>query len=377
MAIGRRYYWKSKNGGGGVYPADSILGIDQHGVSPGAREIGCSLGMLHSFRSAAANIKRLTGIALSAEFERRIVEREAAAVRIARDAGKLKAAFTAADTTARGAGVPGPTRLYVGVDGVMAPMVRQEEKDRRRAVHEARRKEREERGVGNTKPLRPKRAGSDERYKEMKLGVFYDQSKNHRHAFATSGNHEALGLLLKAHAGMVGFDLAQQTISLTDGAEWIRWQLYGHLLRLRFMLLDFYHLAQHVHGTARCCLGETDRAKEWAGSRLEEFKTKGAAEPLAAINALGKVVRAKAKKESLRRLRNYITERLEMLDYPKALALGIDIGSGPTEAMCKNLTLRLKRTGMKWDADHAADMMNLVAMNESGQAPLYWQAKAA
>jgi hypothetical protein len=31
---------------------------------------------------------------------------------------------------------------------------------------------------------------------------------------------------------------------------------------------------------------------------------------------------------------------------------------------------------MKWDLDHAADLMNLKALYESGQAPGYW-AKAA
>jgi hypothetical protein len=32
---------------------------------------------------------------------------------------------------------------------------------------------------------------------------------------------------------------------------------------------------------------------------------------------------------------------------------------------------------MKWDADHAAGMMNLVAMYESGQAAAYWKASRA
>jgi hypothetical protein len=52
-----------------------------------------------------------------------------------------------------------------------------------------------------------------------------------------------------------------------------------------------------------------------------------------------------------------------------------DIGSGRTDRLCENLTLHLKRTGMKhvlrregWDADHAADLMNLVALRESGQS---------
>ena len=68
-------------------------------------------------------------------------------------------------------------------------------------------------------------------------------------------------------------------------------------------------------------------------------------------------------------------ERWEMVEYPQALARGWDIGSGPTEAMGKNLTLRLKRTGMKWDADHAADLMNLVTLRESGPWAAYWDTR--
>ena len=35
--------------------------------------------------------------------------------------------------------------------------------------------------------------------------------------------------------------------------------------------------------------------------------------------------------------------------------------------MCRNLTLRLKRSGMKWDTDNAAALMNLVAIRESAR----------
>jgi hypothetical protein len=69
-----------------------------------------------------------------------------------------------------------------------------------------------------------------------------------------------------------------------------------------------------------------------------------------------------------RKLRDYVVSRIEMLDYRDALAKGWDIGSGPTEAMCKNLTLRLKRPGMTWDRVHASARMNLIGLYESGQA---------
>jgi hypothetical protein len=75
-------------------------------------------------------------------------------------------------------------------------------------------------------------------------------------------------------------------------------------------------------------------------------------------------------------LRDYVFNRLELLDYRTALANGYDIGSGPTEAMCKALTLRLKRPGMKWDPGHAPGTINLTALYDSGQAKAYWAAAA-
>lgn len=157
-----------------------------------------------------------------------------------------------------------------------------------------------------------------------------------------------------------------------DGARWIAVQVLAALGMLHSLMLDFYHMSQHVHAAAKCCLGETPAAKQWVEQRLMEMKELGVAPVLAAIDALRKQVRSKVRRGALDHLRDYLTGRLEMLDYRTALAKGWDIGSGPTEAMCKTLTLRLKRPGMRWDRDHAASMMNLQAMYESGQAAKHW-----
>jgi len=107
--------------------------------------------------------------------------------------------------------------------------------------------------------------------------------------------------------------------------------------------------------------------------RFHDIKHLGGFPVLGAIAEAKKKLRAPAKQDALRLLRNYIVERWEMMEYPAALAKGWDIGSGPTEAMCKNLTLRLKRPGMKWDTDNAAGLMNLAALREGGQWEQYWQ----
>jgi hypothetical protein len=262
----------------------------------------------------------------------------------------------------------------------MAPTVTRAEKDKRRQAHAVRRQQRSAAGVGNAKPLPAARPGSDEKYREMKIGIFYDQDKTHRHAFATAGKSDGFAPLLTAYAAQVDFTRAARQVSLTDGAKWIVAQLCLAFTTLSAMLLDFYHLSQHVHATARCCLGETDAARQWAAARLAEVKERGiagAAALLAAVDDLGRRFRSPAKRDSLRLLRAYVVERVGMLDYRTALANGWDIGSGPTEAACKTLTLRLKRPGMKWDAEHAAGIMNLHALYESGQAKAYWTFRAA
>jgi hypothetical protein len=182
--------------------------------------------------------------------------------------------------------------------------------------------------------------------------------------------------LLASHARQIGFERADETICLFDGAVWIYRQVCLALLCLQVILLDFYHLAEHVHATARCCLGEGEVARAWAHDRLSEAKRSDVVGMLAAIQTLQKRARSPAKQQSLRRLRAYIEDRREMLGYCTALDQGWDIGSGPTEATCKTLTLRLKRPGMKWDRDNAAAMMNLVALRQSGQWDAYWEREA-
>lgn len=372
VALSRAYFWAK--GEGGTCPADAALGIDGDGkfarVSPGAREVLCRLGVVQDFAGAARDAARIGNVPVGREKLRQVVEGEAAAVTAARHAGALPASWSSSD--ARVDEASRTTRVYEGTDGVMVPTVTQAEKDKRRQAHAVRRQQRSAAGVGNAKPLAPARPGTDERFKEMKVGTFYDQGKRHRHAFATEAGSGDYGPLLKEYARQIAFDQADETISLVDGAKWIARQVCAALLCLRALLLDFYHLSQHVHAAAKCCLGETPAAKQWAAARLAEVKTLGVTPVLAAIDTLNRKVRATTKRQSLRLLRDYLTDRLDMLDYRRALANGWDIGSGPTEAECKTLTMRLKRPGARWDRDHAAGMMNLKAMYESGQDRLYW-----
>ena len=321
--------------------------------------------MVQNFAQAARDALSIGGLRVGRERLRLLVEAEAAEVTRRREEGRLSP-----DWSAEG------RRLYVGVDGLLVPTVTEAEKRKRRASHVGRRAARVRHGRGNAKPLPPRRRGADGAYKEVKLGLFYDQAKECRHALVTCGGPEELGRVLRGQAGLLGLSRAADRRSVTDAAEWILRQLDQCLPMLDGKLIDFYHLAAHVYEAGRVCLGEA-AGGDWALGRLRAVKRGGPGPLLAAVADLRRRARSPAKREALRRLGQYVSRHAGMMDYPGEVAAGRDIGSGPTEAMCKTLSLRVKGSGMKWDLTHARDMMNLVARYASNQAGAYWAALAA
>jgi hypothetical protein len=203
------------------------------------------MGIGQDFDQSRRDLLRVGGLSISKERMRQVTEGEGLRVRQARDSGALPAAWSAEQ-----AKLPdGRTRIYGGVDGVMAPTVTQREKDKRRQQHITRRQQRGKAGVGNAKLLPPPKPGSDERFKEMKIAIFYDQDKTHRHVLATEKLSKDFGPLLASHARLIGLERADQAICLFDGAVWIYQQVCSALLCVQAILLDFYHLA----AACACC----------------------------------------------------------------------------------------------------------------------------
>lgn len=368
IRVNRRYYWLSKDQH--QYPADAALGVDGHGVSARAREACCRFSMLASFRIAVEELNRYANIPISAEFLRQIVEREGERIAEVRATGMLPGAMDS--TRAEPA-----RRLYASLDGVFARMVREEEKRARRETAEARRAELPPERRATLPPLAPVRPGHTEGFREMKLGVFYTQDRKRRHSFVTCGDHAQAGRLVKTHARRVKFAGAAERVAIADGAVWIEAQLRQNLPELDMLLLDFFHLSQHVHQAAQACLGQNEEATDWAKARLEEFKRIGPLVPLATMRALLATLESKPRREAMQGLVGYVEKRLPMLHYPEAIRRGWDIGSGPMEAQCKTHIHRVKLAGAKWDQDHAQSMMNLVALHASNQWNAYWQPRLA
>jgi len=327
------------------------------------------------FDKAAENLARTAQLRLSRETLRQLVLAEGKAVRAAEKQGLLALNWNASacfvpdeqgrPTTA--------TRVYLGVDGVMVPMVTQIEKDKRRAKVKAKRRLRGRK----CRPLPRARPGADESFKETKIVTFYDEPCAHRLVLLTRGNCQEAGRLMRRAAGRIELTRAQDKVAVVDGAAWIRKQLKGQSLPLDAIGLDFYHLAENVHKARRAVYGEEDpkdsqaSGNAWAASVLHLARHCSYRELEEAVGEWA-LNRRGAKRKAALGLLSYLSEREEMIHYQEFTEQGRQIGSGPTESMCKAVTLRVKGRGTKWDGDNAEAVMTLEALDQSGLWEKYW-----
>jgi len=359
--VNRIYWWSAEEGRDDTI--DRLIGIAADKVSIGVRRMCCRVAISQQgFVKSSEHLKDLAQLSISSERLRQIVEAEGGLVLEVQRKGLLSAEFSAEDCKT----LPkGPKRVYVGTDGVKVPMVRESEKIKRRKA----------RGPKRTGGRRRRmHKGADNAYKEFKIATFYNESNEHRQVIATSGDNEVLGRLVRREAKRLKIADADQKIAVADGAEWIRKQFESKLPMLDSQILDFYHLSEHVWKAANTCFNQgSDKAKEFASEILHIAKHEGPTALLSGLTGERKKYRGKAKRKSLKELIRYIAHRFQMCDYPKFIEQGWQIGSGPTEAMCKVLTYRLKGAGMRWDRPGADAIMALIALEQSNTWKNYWE----
>ena len=378
ISLSRRRY--AAAGAGSCYPLDTWLDRAEDSLSLGLREMACRLNLAsRNFDKAAENLGRAAQVQLSGEFLRRVVESEGKAVQAAAGAGGLPPGWAADACPALDKdGQPTTrSRVYLGSDGVMVPHVTDKEKRTRRQRIKAKRR----RCGKRRRPLPRAKVGADGPFKEFKIVTLYDDAATHRLVSVTRGDCAQAGRLMRRDAGRVGLDKADDKVGLVDGSEWIKNQIRRHSIPLDDLGLDFYHLSENLHKARRAIYGEEDPKDEkapgnaWVGRLLHTAKHEGYQKLRDEIQGWKAGLRGAGPTKAGELLLNYVTDRREMIQYPKFLELGRQIGSGPTESMCKATTQRIKGRGMRWDGDNAESIMALEALEQSGGWKDYWEAQ--
>ncbi|MDM7972541.1 MAG: hypothetical protein QUT27_05765 [candidate division Zixibacteria bacterium] len=357
---------------GSDHPIDRLLEETEATVSVGVRELACREGTnARSFARGRENLKHAAQIELGEESFRQIVESEGKAVLAAGRQEQLELDWSAAQCQAKTPQGQETTRICASGDGVLLATITQAEKDQRRSTVLERRAKMPRKQRRRLKRLGAVKKGTDQRYKQIYVTSFYDQDQTHRLVGVTRQGVQGLRRLLRKDAARVHLRAAAERVGVVDGAVCLRKNLEE--LPLQAILLDFYHLSEHVGEAAVKTLGaETEACKAWLADVLHTVRHEGYEPFFAKLLDWRGGLRGQ-KRQVADQLINYVAGRAQMILYEKCDEHGWNVGSGPMESMCGVTTDRLKGRGRRWDMDNAEAMMALEALYQStGLWDKYW-----
>jgi hypothetical protein len=372
----RRTRWQAK-GGGGVMPMDAILDAAEATVSLGARELCCRLNATgKSFRRTVEQLKHAAQLSVGQTLLREVVEAEGKRVLAAKESGTLAPRWQAKDCLVKTPEGKEVSRVYLGIDGFMAPTITdQEKRNRRQKVVAARAKRAADKPT--LPPLKRRKKGTDQRYKEFKLVQFHDENMEHRLVSVTRKPCAEAGRIMRRDAKQIGFEKADERIANIDGGPWILNLLMNWAVVLSAWCLDFWHLGQHVNQAKDATFGpESEAGTQWATKAMHQVKHAGY-EPFWNQLVEWRGSQRRAKRKAADALLNYVSSRQEMIVYDECERRGWRISSSTTESQCGAAPHRVKGPGKRWDTDNAEAVIALETLHQSNQWQQYWTSAAA
>ena len=319
-------YFQCQCCGKGLIPAARELRLCPEGFTEALRELGLRAAVLEPYQGAAELMQQFARVRVSPEKMLRLVEQAAV------DVSEFQAC--ARETTPI---APPGGRVIVGIDGGFLHV--------------------------------------DGRWQEVKVAIFFEdqdlvsvsqkrRALVRREVIAVRGDTDALIALIKARLGASATEL--HFVVLSDGAHWIR-RVAQECFPQRTQILDWYHLAEHVHAAARVIYGSDEStAAAFAKTQLDLLDQGLVSCALDALRFVEKSVRRKPAREALESLRSYLSDNSDRVDYPAYRYQHLPIGSGCVESAIGHvLQQRMKRAGMHWQSRGADSMIALRSLFRS------------
>lgn len=184
------------------------------------------------------------------------------------------------------------------------------------------------------------------------------------------------GRQLRRLADSVGFQNAEVVIGLTDGGTGLPECLETHCLSglsaQTVLILDFYHLSEHLEEFGRAWIKDEALRQETVGKWCHCAKHEGGEALLKMLELLDLKGTPAAVRECFRKLKQYIGSNLYRMDYPRYVRAGWPIGSGNIESACKTvINQRLNGGGMRWGPRGTSAVSHLRAIFCS--EPILWE----
>jgi len=350
LRFGRHYYHCGRCHQG-CFPRDRQVGLGAAHLTSAASEVASIAGVQTNFaQSAEVTLQRLCGLRLSESTVERVTE--AAGERLARLLEE-KVTFGEKQSWRWQRDACGKTCAYVGLD---ATGVRQQGENGAKA----------EGRMAYVGLLYNPRSQHDEeapeRHSVRYLAGFYQLDE--------------LGLQLRRQAAQVGWDQAEQQIALSDGGNGLE-EFFHKNFPLAECILDFWHAAEHLTELGLASYpGDESQRRERVGAWCHQLKHEGGAAMLATLEQLPLSDHPAAARTAHADCLRYFRNHHHRMDYPRYLANGWQIGSGPVESACKTVVAnRLKGSGMRWGEDGSDALCHVRALylSQPGQWEAFWK----
>ena len=217
----------------------------------------------------------------------------------------------------------------------------------------------------------PRKGQRPRDWKEIRLTAAQALGKVETFYAATFGQVDEVGRRWGHCARRAGRGLNSQVHALGDGAEWIRLQTREVFGSQGTFLCDYFHVSEYLGAAAPSCRAQAP--ERWRRTQQDRLKRGALAK---VIEALAEHLEPPGTSEELAPVRNghrYVTNRTDCLDYPRALRLGLPIGSGMIESGHRHvLQARLKKAGAAWLITNADRIANLRVLRANGQWLTLW-----
>jgi hypothetical protein len=212
----------------------------------------------------------------------------------------------------------------------------------------------------------PRKGQRPRDWQEMRLVAAQAQDSAATVYGATFGSVEETGRRWGHCTRAAGWGANSHIHALGDGAEWIRLQSREVFQRQGTFLCDFYPVSEYLGAAAPVMRPE--QPDRWRRTQQERLKRGAAQKVLAALES-GLEPEGTAEEDApVRSGHRYLTHRLDCLDYPRAQALGLPIGSGLIESGHRHvLQARLKKPGIAWLRAHADQIAHLRVLRANHQ----------
>lgn len=317
------------------------MGVSAGGKSRRLQRVLSDFGVEHSFRQSCQRLKEHYGFELGAS-----AVRDTTLEHAGRAALQLEAHYA---QSFRVLPQSGPAHVVAEADGTM---------------------------ICTLQAGRRRQGPRPREWKEMRLCAARAQGRVETSYAAGFSAVDELGRRWGHCTREAGWSLESRIHVVADGAEWIRLQSREVFGAQADLLIDFYHVSEYLAAAAQRCRPKSPRM--WLRTQQRRLRRGVPEAVLKALQPFAEPAALPEQEAPVRSAIRYLSNRLECLDYPRAIARELPIGSGLIESAHKHvLQARLKKAGSAWLPENADAIAHLRVLRANRQWDDFWNNRHA